>query len=232
MENLFFDSVKDLNHLLANLYELGGGSEATCYKFKNMVLKYFNGPCCEQRDKEQIMQFTNLNNDSFLFPKAIIYIKEEIVGCLMPFVEGKNNNEFVFKRANYQQIIDATTKIYNDTLLLSDKKIIGIDICDVNTIFDGNKFSIIDTLDFYVDLNKDNIFKGNISAFSNGLFEHLVVSVKDFVNDKESLKRYKKDKYLMENPIYFLELLRNELSQYCGFEITRLEEAAKILKKK
>ena len=156
--------------------KIGSGAEGECFLVNNEVYKiydpvyeldkYTSNPICKD----------DLNLESFLFPEEI-------------YTYGKENNLFAYKTTPYvekdvlkisllrKHIIPDINKIkkaleilIKDIYILSRNNIAAIDFAKRNLLFDGNRFHVIDTLDYdvvdeYTYLDNITVLKNSINCF-------------------------------------------------------------------
>jgi len=152
------------------------GKEGKCYLINNEVYKiydtdyeldtYTHNPICKD----------DLNLESFLFPEEI-------------YTYGKENNVFAYKTTPYvekdvlkisllrkhiipdiNKIKEALKVLIKDIYILSRNNITAIDFAKRNLLFDGEKFYVIDTLDYdvvdeYTYLDNIDLLKRAINCY-------------------------------------------------------------------
>lgn len=247
MEDLHFKTQEHLDAFLSNLQSIGHGSEGDCYKLDSQtVLKYLNGPSYEPLTREQILQFSDINICNYIFIKNIVYLQDEIVGVLMKYIDGKNIFDHRLHKTKYDNILKAFEDLMGGTRKLSDSFIHIVDPYSTNIIYKNKKFYIVDTMGYKIDdrihssivLEKqlkstDDIYTSNIRMLSFQIYNCLLTRlVKHYLVTIPDLRNYERNKDFLENPVLFLNIVKNKLSEYCEEEIKTVEQADKVLKKR
>ena len=233
MKDMHFQSEEHLNCFIKNLQFIGLGSEGSCYRLdKGTVFKHLCGPCYQQREKEEILQFKDINIPNYVFAQNIVYLKEEIIGVLMQYINGENLETHNLYKVRIINLIKAFDDLIEATRKLSNLGIGVFDVCSVNVIYNKTRLYLIDTMDYSrVDIDSEKLFKENMSRITwnihNTIFPFSIIK---FISSIPELKDFKHDKELLSNPSYFLKILLKELNEYIGYEVKTLEEASKKLK--
>ena len=233
MKDMHFQSEEHLNCFIKNLQFIGLGSEGSCYRLdKGTVFKHLCGPCYQQREKEEILQFKDINIPNYVFAQNIVYLKEEIIGVLMQYINGENLETHNVYKVRIINLIKAFDDLIEATRKLSNLGIGVFDVCSVNVIYNKTRLYLIDTMDYSrVDIDSEKLFKENMSRITwnihNTIFPFSIIK---FISSIPELKDFKHDKELLSNPSYFLKILLKELNEYIGYEVKTLEEASKKLK--
>lgn len=233
MKDMHFQSEEHLNCFIKNLQFIGLGSEGSCYRLdKGTVFKHLCGPCYQQREKEEILQFKDINIPNYVFAQNIVYLKEEIIGVLMQYINGENLETHNLYKVRIINLIKAFDDLIEATRKLSNLGIGVFDVCSVNVIYNKTRLYLIDTMDYSrVDIDSEKLFKENMSRITwnihNTIFPFSIIK---FISSIPELKDFKHDKELLSNPSYFFKILLKELNEYIGYEVKTLEEASKKLK--
>ena len=234
MKDMHFQSEEHLNCFIKNLQFIGLGSEGSCYRLdKGTVFKHLCGPCYQQREKEEILQFKDINIPNYVFAQNIVYLKEEIIGVLMQYINGENLETHNLYKVRIINLIKAFDDLIEATRKLSNLGIGVFDVCSVNVIYNKTRLYLIDTMDYSgVDIDSEKLFKENMSRITwnihNTIFPFSIIK---FIFSIPELKNFKHDKELLSNPSYFLKILLKELNEYIGCEVKTFEEASKKLKR-
>ena len=150
------------------------GGEGTCYVVGNSVYKLYK----EDRDIENPIGKEDLDLESFLFPEEIYRCNNKIFSYKTPYIE---NNEFIIKTFRNWKIPDinkikkALIPLIRDIYVLSKNNIEAIDLTWRNALFDGERFYIIDTLD-YETVDEDTL-GDNISSLKE-IIKCLILNIK------------------------------------------------------
>lgn len=234
MKDMHFQSEEHLNCFIKNLQFIGLGSEGSCYRLdKGTVFKHLCGPNYEKREKEEMLQFKDINISNYVFVQNIVYLKEEIIGVLMRYINGENLEIHNLYRVRIINLIKAFDDLIEATRKLSNLGIEVFDVCSVNVIYNKTRLYLIDTMDYSrVDIDSEKLFKENMSRITwnihNTIFPFSIIK---FIFSVPELKNFKHDKELLSNPSYFLKILLKELNEYIGCEVKTFEEASKKLKR-
>ena len=88
--DLYFDSTFQFNRFLDKCVEIGFGSEATIYAIDHKTaFKYYD--CMPQIIiDEGITKFNDIQNDTYVFAKNIVFVEGNSVGTLMPQIHAKD----------------------------------------------------------------------------------------------------------------------------------------------
>ena len=247
MEDLHFKSQEHLEAFLSNLHSIGHGSEGDCYKLDNStVLKYLNGPSYEPLTQEQILQFSQIDIYNYIFVKNIAFMQDEIVGVLMKYIDGENIFDHRLYKTKYDNIIKAFEDLMVGTKKLSDLFIHIADPYSTNIIYRNKRFYIVDTMGYKKDssftspteLQKkekkiEDIYRSNIRMLSFQIYNCLITRlVKRYFMTIPDLKGYERNKEFLENPVLFLKVAKQVLSEYCGDEIKTIDQADRVLQKR
>lgn len=233
MTDLHFQSEEHLNSLIKNLHFIGIGSEGSCYKLtKDVVFKHLNGPAYEKRDAKEILQFKDINIPNYVFVQNLVYIKDEIVGVLMRYINGKSVEDKLYQ-VQILNLIKAFDDLISATKKLSNLGVSIFDVCPVNMLYNKGRFYLIDTMDYQrKDIDSDITFKDNMAMITSNIHHAIFpFSVLNFINSIPEIKDFRKDKELLNNPSYIIKILLERLNSYLGYEVKTFGEASKKLVK-
>ena len=233
MVDLHFKNEEHFNSFIKNLQFIGLGSEGYCYKLdKGIVLNHLCGPYYTPKSKEDILKFKDINIPNYIFVQNLVYIKEQIVGVLMHYVNGKNVKKGLYN-INILNLIKALDDLIIATKKLSSYGITVFDVCPVNMLYNKGRFYFIDTMDYKKsegDINGS--FNINMKNILYDMYDKMFTkSILDFIKTIPEIKDFRQDKDLLVNPSYVLKILLERLNNYFGFEIKTIEEASKKLVK-
>lgn len=219
-----------LNYL-SSLKFLGVGSQGACYydPKTNQVLKVFHIFFDDDYDdviSEDLTQFSNITNSTFIWPIETIEYNDFVIGYTMKFVKSKSLYETNPLYVNLNSFAKAINKSYKDIELLTKNDIKIYDIM-YNILYSKGKINVIDTMEY----SKRNVtLKENSVGFNLELKYFLVDNLFDnFVNSDSFLRDLydSKDADALE----FLNELKRKLSEYVGYEITMLNEVRMLTSK-
>lgn len=219
-----------LNYL-SSLRFLGVGSQGACYydSKTNQVLKVFHIFFDNDYDYgifEDLTQFSNITNSTFIWPIETIEYKSFVIGYTMKFVKSKSLYEINPLYVNLNSFANAINKSYKDIELLTNNDIKIYDIM-YNILYSKGKINVIDTMEY----SKRNVtLKENSEGFNLELKYFLVDNLfNNFVNSNSFLRDLYDSKDA--NALEFLNELKRKLSEYIGFEITMLNEVRMLTSK-
>ena len=233
MTDLYFQSEEHLNSLIKNLHFIGIGSEGCCYKLtKDVVFKHLNGPAYEKKDTKEILQFKDINIPNYVFVQNLVYIKDEIVGVLMRYINGKSVEDKLYQ-VQILNLIKAFDDLISATKKLSNLGVSVFDVCSVNMLYNKSKFYLIDTMDYKrKDIDSNIIFKDNMTMITADIYHAIFpFPILKFINSIPEIKDFRKDKELLSNPSYVIRTLVHKLNSYLGHEVKTFGEASKKLVK-
>ena len=232
MEDLHFETKDKLETYLKRLEFIDAGTEGYCYKTPNgLVLKHLCGVAYEPKTKEELLQFKDIAIKNYVFAQSLVYIKDEIVGILMPFVIGRTL-EYGIYNAQIKSLIKAFDELIEATKKLSSYGISVFDVCSINMMYNRGRFYLIDTINYYKSdkeenvLFKENMFRIFVNIYTN-LFTRQVIK---FLRTLPDMKNFETDINITENPSVILQILQTKLNEYFGCEIKTVAEASKKLK--
>ena len=219
-----------LNYL-SSLKFLGVGSQGACYydPKTNQVLKVFHiffDDDYEDAIFEDVIQFSNITNSTFIWPIETIEYNNLVIGYTMKFVKSKSLYETNPLYVNLNSFAKAISKSYKDIALLTNNDIKIYDIM-YNILYSRGKINVIDTMEY----SKRNVtLKENSEGFNLELKYFLVDNLfNNFVNSNSFLRDLYDSKDA--NALEFLNELKRKLSEYIGFEITMLNEVRMLTSK-
>ena len=218
------------------IYNFDGGSQGECYKIGNKVYKIFIQYIEEdyyynEHSKEDILRFSSIKNDTYIWPIDIITVGDIVVGYIMDYVQAKSlskTNPLLLSLNRFEKCID---KVDNDIRIISLNGVLSYDVC-YNIMYGRNGFKIIDTLEYsksYDDVQK--IYNKNKNNFSYEVKLFLIDNYFDkVVEDSVILREMYKD--INVSAIDFLREFRKRICEIEGYEILKLGKAKKSLCRK
>ena len=175
--------------------------------------------------ENDIFKFSNVKNNTFIWPNDVIKVDNSIVGYTMPYKRSKSLYQVNPLLVNLDSLDKAFVNIEEDIKKLTDN---GIRIYDLryNTLYNNGKIYVIDTLDYSY---RNVTYNENREAFDLELMLFLVDTYfDDFVNNDKLLK----EMYMgfEVRGVDFLRVFRNKLSTYMGKDIKKLQSAKSLIK--
>ena len=154
-------------HYLSSLKFLGVGSQGACYydPKTNQVLKVFHIFFDDDYDdiiSEDLTQFSNITNSTFIWPIETIEYNNFVIGYTMKFVKSKSLYETNPLYVNLNSLAKSINKSYKDIELLTNNDIMIYDIM-YNILYSKGKINVIDTMEY----SKRNVtLKENSEGFN------------------------------------------------------------------
>ena len=231
---MVFNSKKELVLFLRNLKEIGFGSQGVCYynprdkKIYKIYHQFFDKDLDPDYfvhyTESEIMRFSHINNNTFIWPEDTIILNGEVVGYITQYVNAKSLYKINPLTVNLDTFYDAIINAKKDIDLISNYKVVTMDMM-YNVLY-NNSFSIIDADDYYyLDDDKDIEINRQINHnnFNMEIYYFLVDGIfENFVNANKELRELYGSK--KEDVLIFLKLFRQYLSEMVGNEITSLKE--------
>ena len=232
---MHYNNRSELITKLKHLKALSSGSQGECYLDKNnkLVYKIFH-QFLDNYDYikysyDDIMRFSNVLNNTYIFPKDVIEVNNEIVGYTMDYVSANDLSSINPLSVNLDRLITNINNVSIDIEHISDKGILSYDV--MYNILYKTKFNVIDTDEYmYKDIDPNILFEMNKQRFDYAIYNFLVDGYfSEFVNSYRKLKSMYKDKCV--DVVIFIELLREYLSEYIGDEVNKLNDAKECMNK-
>lgn len=226
-----FINRRHFNDYLKGLHYIGQGSQGICYlrKEDNTVFKIFHD-YFDYEDpgytSEDILKFSYIDNNTFLWPKDVIKVSNTIIGYTMPYKKNKNLYQINPLLVNLNNLEQGAISAEKDIKLLTDE---GIKLYDVryNILYSKGKINIIDTLDY---TRRNVTYEENRMPLDQELMLFLIDDYFDtFVQDDNLLKEMYME-YEVRG-VDFLRVFKKKLSEYMNKDITKLNEAKALVKK-
>ena len=216
------------------------GKDGLAYKRIYDDTYKYNKFCTYNADK--FITKDDCDVDSYVFPDELFCVKDKVKGYKSELVhEDLLLNNFIrngfryklkehqisysknaiydiilnnLKQIDYKKLKKAYEKLYEDTLIISDK---GIKINDLknNIMYDGHKLKVVDTSNYI--RTKERVARRNIEILENALKDELeylynIIS-KEKVNRHEKMYRYIKNVCNNINNNYYIDNTPNNTNQ-------------------
>lgn len=218
---------------------LGVGIEGNCLKIDNErvaklyhknVLKKYEG----KTSREKLLEFKDIQIDNFYFIKELIWVRFQMIGSIMPFVEGINLEDKVLGEISIDELCADLENLINSINCLSSEKIMVDDILRKNTIY-NNGFHFIDTgCFFYSNQSFSNVFYYNVKEIIGmilyELFYELFIHF-DVIRNllEEKYCNWCTDLDILCNPREFLFEIKKALEEKVEQEIYTFNDSSLIL---
>ena len=226
-----FINREHFNILLKNLKPLGIGSQGMCFldEKHKIVYKVFHEYFDYEKSnykEEEILRFSHIDNKTFIWPKDVLIVKNEIVGYTMPYVKSKNlyeRNPLLINLDSLETAIQESTK---DIKLLTDNKVAMYDVM-YNILYRNGKIAIIDTMEY--GTSEEISLDKNMLPFN---YELKLFLVDNYFNNFITSSRLLNEMYTSNaNCLEFLKQFRTSLSNYLEEPITTLNQAKMLIRK-
>ena len=240
---MYFKSKQDFLNYIEFLPTIGMGSVGKCYldKRKKIVIKIFHQFFDElefgfdedfhvNHRQDEILKFSNLKDETFIFATEIIAINDEVIGYVTDYVNAKSLYKQNPLSIELETLKENINKVKNSMLNISKHGILTFDM--MYNILYGTNFYIIDHDDYsYSDQDSSNLFKQNYQNFCHELFYFLIEGYFDeFIKKYPVLNKMYQDKEI--DILEFINLFKEKLSEIKGYEINSLSEAKDYLNKR
>ena len=227
-----FNNKNNFDLYLKRLFFLGMGSQGMCYldKKNKIVYKIFHGYFDDEDEgytADEILKFSGIRNNTFIWPSDVVYANGRIIGYTMPYVSSVNLCNTDLLSTNLNLLEKAIDKSYCDIEILTKNNVCLYDVM-YNILYSNGKINVIDSMEY----NFGNAsLKENMAAFDAEIRYFLVDNYFDeFVNNDILLREMYHDKQNVTS-LEFLRMFRNKLSEYIGTDIDKLEKAKKLVMK-
>jgi hypothetical protein len=227
-----FNNKNNFDLYLKRLFFLGMGSQGICYldKKNKIVYKIFHGYFDDEDEGytvDDILKFSGIRNNTFIWPSDVVYANGRIIGYTMPYVSSVNLCDTDLLSTNLNLLEKAIDKSYCDIEMLTKNNVCLYDVM-YNILYSNGKINVIDSMEY----NFGNAsLKENMAAFDAEIRYFLVDNYFDeFVNNDILLREMYHDKKNVTS-LEFLRMFRNKLSEYIGTDIDKLEKAKKLVMK-
>ena len=227
-----FNNKNNFDLYLKRLFFLGMGSQGICYldKKNKIVYKIFHGYFDDEDEgytADDILKFSGIRNNTFIWPNDVVYANGRIIGYTMPYVSSVNLCNTDLLSTNLNLLEKAIDKSYCDIEILTKNNVCLYDVM-YNILYSNGKINVIDSMEY----NFGNAsLKENMAAFDPEIRYFLVDNYFDeFVNNDILLREMYHDKKNVTS-LEFLRMFRNKLSEYIGTDIDKLEKAKKLVMK-
>lgn len=231
-----FNNRSELMNKLNSLKPLSFGSQGMCYLDgnNNLVYKIYHQFLDDYKhikyNYDYIMRFSNVSNNTYIFPKDVIEVNNKIVGYIMNYIDSKDLFSVNPLLVKLERLITNINNVSIDIEHISDNGILSYDVM-YNILYKTN-FNIIDTEEYmYKDIDPNILYVMNKQRFDYAIYNFLVDGYfNEFVNSYRELKNMYKDKSV--DVVIFIELLRKYLSEYIGDEVSKLNDAKECMNKR
>lgn len=235
-----FKNRNDFLCFLKGLKFIGAGTQGVCYSDINgkvykifrqyLDQEYLSDNFLEKVDyqKEDILKFGYIKNNTFKWPEDVVIVLGEVVGYIGKFVQAKPLYNINPLNIDLDKFVRCIKRTHDDLSILSKNHVLTYDL--MYNIMYGNHFYVTDCDEFSYSNRKVGLDTRNIRNFDMELYYFLIDNYFDeFINEYSILKKM----YLRKDTdiLYFIELFRKKLSEYLGVNVNRLSLAKKCLNK-
>jgi len=214
------------------MYNFDGGSQGECFKIGDKVYKIFIQYIEEEYidiityNKDDIMQFSHIVNNTYIWPNDIIMVGDMVVGYIMDYIDARslcNINPLYVNLDKFESFLE---KADEDIKVISNNGVKTFDVM-YNIMYGKNGFKVIDSVEYSLcDMDSAELFKINSKNFYYEIRLFLTYGYFDeFIFNYNHLYRMCNDTEV--KVLDFLKEFRRILSENEGFEITKLGDAKK-----
>jgi len=253
MTNIVFETFTALNEFLKQIPFLGKGNEGSCYLYRDdWTLKIFNENYLEYlaNSGKDILAYKNLHIRGFSFAKHLIFVKNELVGVLSPFIKGLNIEESPLVYKPIDDVVVASSALVIGINIITILGIEAFDTWTENIIYHHRTLGVIDTTNFcdferkknHLETNFIHVMKPVInSALGLAIIEpksfyYILqdkIGIKAFLDKTNSrYKNYDEDIDLLQNPGVLLLGIKEELEEFIETPLTTFSDAKEPLQRK
>ena len=226
---MVFVNDKQFYEFLDMLSFIGEGSQGICYCDKNKVIKifhdYFEGEDILYTG-DDILRFNGIKNSTFIWPEDVVFIKDKVVGYIMPYIRFNNLYNINPLLINLDKLEGAIKKTYDDIMILTDNDIVMYDVA-YNILYGNGKIKVIDTLEYGINAVSFEKNRANVD-YEIKLF--LVDNYfNSFIYNDRLLKEMYDDRFV--SSLEFLKAFRGKLSSYLDKDVKTLNTARRLVKR-
>lgn len=236
-----FKTMKDLKIWLRkfDICRFAGGSQGDCYRIGDKVYKIFLQYVdidlwykeFETYDKDSVLQFSHIANNTYIWPNDVITVGNTVVGYITDYVSADSLYKYNPLKVNLDHFEKSLNIAYDDIKIIS---LHGVKTFDVmyNILYGKSGVKVIDTMEYSKnDIDPVKLYNINKDTFNYEIRLFLIDGYFDeFVNNNQLLHDMCYDSEA--NLVMFLKEFRKQLSEYEGYEISKLWEAKNCIKKK
>ena len=233
---MIFKSMKELKEWLdlCDSAYLSEGGQGRCYKIGNKVYKIFLQYIEDDDEeitpyfKEDILRFSDVKNDTYIFPNDVIMVGNTVVGYITGYVDALSLYKIDPLRVSLDFFENSLDSSIRDIRIISNNGILTYDVM-YNILYGKDGFRIIDTLEYSkTDIDPNKLFLDNYGRFCYGIKLFLIYGYFDKIvkNYKNISDMYNDDSVSIT---LFLREFRKILSELEGREIKKLSEAKKSI---
>lgn len=217
---------------IKTIEKLGQGEFGICYLMENgYVLKKFNIPL-PIVDLDKFKYFLKYKNDSIMFPVSFIYDDIYLYGHISKRAFGKRLVD-TFSSSNLLDMSTHSIRLENNIKHISKGKIQMFDMHDENVLYDGKKFSVIDT-DEYFNMGSlytvKEVEKVNIGYYKNMIKELTISSLSKFKYNRFIIDKVHKYENLNMSGSEMIYKIKCDLDKYYKEDIKSIEDIGKVIR--
>ena len=211
---------------------LDSGSQGICYRIGNKVYKIFLQFIDEitedmiEYNKDDILQFSSIVNDTYIFPNDVIMVGDMVVGYITDYTNAKSLDKIDPLSINLDMFEKKLQNVYPDIKIISDNGVHSFDVI-YNILYGKYGFKVIDTMEYIkTDMDSIKLYRLNKNNFNTGIKLFLTDDYFDeFLLFNDFLYSMYRDPNV--DMVLFLKEFRKKLSEKEGFEIVKLGDAKK-----
>lgn len=236
MENIYFKNSSDaLRYIRKNSIEIYDG----VYKKNDgtLIKKYDKQKSLDRFDdfcEDNLLLFKDVYIDGVSFTRALLYSSlKKIYATITEYIPGISIDIKSLGNYSIDELLVAIRKLENTIKQISDLGICATDIYRGNIVYDGNTFSLIDTIEYhYGNSDKDEIYVDNMLAIMNEVFTSVfykdgldsVTNIHKYFSLRSSELEYFNSVDNLMNPNYTLIKIRKFIEEDFGIKINTFNE--------
>lgn len=236
---MHFKNKIDFLLFLSNFNSIGMGSQGICYyDFRNNnIYKIFHQFFDEYDEElyvryrsEDILKFIDIKNDTFIWPKELVFVDNEIVGYISDYVDAKSLYQINPLVVDLNDFAKSVKNVEKDLIIISDNGVKTFDMM-YNILYGNKDIFVIDHDDYsFSSIDPKELFRKNSDNFNREIMLFLVDGYFDrFISGYRDLSEMYDNKGI--DIIEFISLFKKRLSEYEGHNITKLVDAKKSIQK-
>ena len=97
-------------------------------------------------DKDFLLRFSNIKNNTFIWPTDVIYVENELVGYTMPYKNSKNLFQIDPLSVSLNALEKGITNIFKDIKIITDNNVTLYDVM-YNIMYKNGRLYVVDTLE-------------------------------------------------------------------------------------
>ena len=223
---MVFYQKSEVEQFIRLLIYLGQGSQGVCYRDSKNVYKfyhsYFENDFESTYEKEEILRFKTISSSTFLFPKDVIMLGNQVIGDITSYRRAKNLSQINPLNVSLDKFMKLILLALKDIEAVSKQGVVCYDM--MYNILMGYRLFIVDTLEY--GFTNQDAFENNLRVFNLEIMYFLVDGIfLDVVKSDSKLSDMYESRGSGISIIEFVQEFRRCLNKLIKHEITCLREA-------